>query len=231
MALILDTSVMYAWANLPGKTARHNALSPPEAPFQSLRIDFAHMPPVRNLKYLLTIVYRFSKWAEVHFVQQSGSLRSTENADIVVKFLSREIIQRYGISTVIDSDQRTPFTSKVTQKLCKCPTIDWKFHIPYHPQSSGVVERMNRTLKDRLITTAMMETGKNWIEILPAVLCEICMMPSATTKLSPYKIIIGRPFPTPWVKGNPGIFFHRRLGQDCCSLHPSTNWEIKQCTG
>ncbi len=33
--------------------------------FQCLQIDFSHMPAVGNLKYILTIVDKFSEWPEV----------------------------------------------------------------------------------------------------------------------------------------------------------------------
>ncbi|KAL6471529.1 hypothetical protein MHYP_G00201790 [Metynnis hypsauchen] len=60
---------------------------------------------------------------------------------------------------------------------------------------------MNRTVKERL-TKAMMETGKKWLD-LPAILCEIRMTPSATSKLSPFEVIFGRPFTTTWVRDKP----------------------------
>lgn len=36
--------------------------------------------------------------------------------------------------------------------------------------------------------------------VLPDVLAEIRMTPSST-KMPPFEILMGRPFPTPWVKG------------------------------
>lgn len=50
----------------------------------------------------------------------------------------------------------------------------------------------------------MIETGKNW-DLLPSMLCEIRMMPNLRSKLSTFEIVMGGPFPIPWVKGNPGI--------------------------
>ena len=64
--------------------------------------------------------------------------------------------------------------------------MEWKFHIPYHPQSS----RMNRTLKER-ITKASLDENKSWIDLLPAILAEIRMTPNATTKMSPFEVLMG----------------------------------------
>lgn len=190
--LILDACLVCAKTN-KHKATKHDSLPHPELPFQHLQIDFTHMPPCGNYKYLLVIVDRFSKWPEAF---PCGK----ENAQTVVKVLTKEIIPRFGIPAVIESDNGTPFVSKVTQLLVKELDINWHFHIPYHPQSSAVVERTNKTIKDR-ITKACIDTGRNWVDVLPAVLAEIRMSPSSTTKMSPFEIIMGRPFPTPWVKG------------------------------
>ncbi len=105
----------------------------------------------------------------------------------------------------IESDNGTPFTSKVTKVLAKALCIDWHYNIPYHPQSSGMVERTHRTIKDK-ITKACMETSRKWPDVLPAVLAEMRMTSSSTTKYSSFEILISRPFPTPWVKGRAGVY-------------------------
>ncbi|MGL5118586.1 MAG: integrase catalytic domain-containing protein [Plesiomonas shigelloides] len=194
--LVLDACLTCAQVN-PHKSAKHDALTHPEAPFQHLQIDFTHMPPIGNLKYLLVIVDRFSKWPEAFPCAR-------EDAKTVVKILTKEIVPRWGVPARLESDNGTSFTSKVTQLLAKALSIDWHFNIPYHPQSAAVVERCNRTLKTRL-TKAVLETGRKWVDLLPAVLAEIRMTPSSTTKLSPFEVLMGRPFPTPWVKGRSGI--------------------------
>ncbi|XDV29288.1 hypothetical protein PO909_032425 [Leuciscus waleckii] len=100
--LILDACLVCARTNRH-KAIAHDALPHPELPFQYLQIDFTHMPPCGNNKYLLVIIDRFSKWPEAF---PCGK----ENAKTVVKVLAKEIIPRFGIPTVISSDN--------VQELC-----------------------------------------------------------------------------------------------------------------
>ena len=104
------------------------------------------------------------------------------------------VIPRFGIPLGIDSDNGTPFTSRVTKLLALALGIKWTFHIPYHPQSSGQVERMNRTIKDRLVKVHQ-SRQMNWIEALPLTLLSIRAMPNKTTGLSPHEVLMARPFP------------------------------------
>ena len=65
----------------------------------------------------------------------------------MAQILLTEIIPRFGLPSSLQSDNGLEFTSKVTQQLVQFLQIPWKFHIPYHPQSSGKVGKMNRIIK------------------------------------------------------------------------------------
>ena len=68
----------------------------------------------------------------------------------MAQILLTEIIHRFGLPSSLQSDNGLEFTSNVTQQLVQFLQIPWKFHIPYGPQSSGKVERMNRIIKETL---------------------------------------------------------------------------------
>ncbi|XP_041438390.1 uncharacterized protein LOC121400039 [Xenopus laevis] len=190
-------------ANTLGTHKVHQNLPPPIAPFSHWQVDFTHIPKIGKLQeYLLVFTDHFSRWVEAFPCRH-------EDAKTVVKFLVNDIIPRFGCPQQINSDNGPAFVSKVLQLLISTLQITWKFHIPYHPQSAGVVERMNRTIKDKL-TKATSATWTNWKSFLPAVLAEIRMTPHSVTKLSPFEIVMGRPFPTPWVKG-PLVIQHTDL--------------------
>jgi transposase InsO family protein len=63
----------------------------------------------------------------------------------VARCLLKKIIPQFKIPVSIGSDNGLAFVAEVVQ--FKGLGITWKLHMPYHPQSSGKVECMNRTLK------------------------------------------------------------------------------------
>ena len=63
------------------------------------------------------------------------------------KKLLHEIILRFGLPRSLQSDNETPFTSKVTQGVFKALGITYYLHCAWRPQSSGKVERANQFLK------------------------------------------------------------------------------------
>jgi transposase InsO family protein len=81
-------------------------------------------------------------------------------ANVVAKKILEEIFPRFGIPKVIGSDNGPAFVAQVRQGLATQLGINWKLHCAYRPQSSGQVERMNRTLKETLRKLAL-ETGRN----------------------------------------------------------------------
>ena len=90
------------------------------------------------------------------------------------------------------------------QLVCKAMTIKWKLHAAYRPQSSGVVEKINQTIKVTLAKWVQ-ETGAPWMDMLPLGLMKIRMTITLTPNLgySPYEIMFKRPPPLiREVKGN-----------------------------
>ena len=112
-------------------------------------------------------------------------------AHTVAQILLTEIIPRFGLPSSLQSDNGPEFTSKVPQQLVQFLQILWKFHIPYHPQSSKKVERMNRIIKET-ITKLTLEVYLDWTKLLPIVL-RIWALPRKPLGLSPFEVMYGRP--------------------------------------
>ena len=86
----------------------------------------------------------------------------------------RDLIPRFWFPLSIGSDNGPTFVAELLQLVCKAVNIKWKLHTAYRPQSSGMVEGMNQTIKVTLGKWAQ-ETGATWIDMLPLVLLRIRM--------------------------------------------------------
>ena len=151
-------------------------------------MDFTEVKPAKyGNKYLLVFVDTFSGWVEAYPTKK-------ETSTVVAKKILEEIFPRFGIPKVIGSDNGPAFVAQVSQGLAKILGIDWKLHCAYRPQSSGQVERMNRTIKETL-TKLTTETGINdWIALLPFVLFRVRNTPGQFG-LTPYELLYGGPPP------------------------------------
>ena len=63
---------------------------------------------------------------------------------------------------------------------------------PYHPQTDGLVERFNQTLK-AMLRKAATDEGKDWDKWVPYLLFAYREVPQASTGFSPFELLYGRP--------------------------------------
>ncbi|XP_046290103.2 uncharacterized protein K02A2.6-like [Marmota monax] len=117
-----------------------------------------------------------------------------ETAKVVAKKLLEEIFPRYGVPGTIGSDNGPAFVSQVSQMVANTLGINWKLHCAYRPQSSGQIERMNRTIKETL-TKLTLETGtRDWVQLLPLALYRARNTPGPQG-LTPFEILYSEPPP------------------------------------
>ncbi|NWX29507.1 TF26 protein, partial [Notiomystis cincta] len=155
-------------------------------PFANIQINFTELPKVGRYKYLLVIVDHLT-----YFVEAYPTARATTQT--VTKILLEEIIPRYGSIETIDSDRGPHFTSKVARDTLSSLGARWQYHTPWHPQSSGKVERMNGEIKKQL-TKLMIETKMSWVKCLPLALVNIRTRPQTDIGISPFEMIYGMPY-------------------------------------
>lgn len=89
---------------------------------------------------MLVIIDSFSRWVEA---VPSKDL----SPETVVKFLIREVIPQFGIPSEISSDNGSAFVQEVAKGILQQLRIKQRLGAVYHPQSQGMVEKINGTLK------------------------------------------------------------------------------------
>ncbi len=101
------------------------------------------------------------------------------------------VISRVGIPKEILTDQGTAFMSRTLSELYELLGIKSIRTSVYHPQTDGLVERFNRTLKS-MVRKFVKEDAKNWDKWLEPLLFAVREVPQASTGFSPFELLYGR---------------------------------------
>ena len=102
-----------------------------------------------------------------------------------------DIFARHGIPEQILTDQGKNFTSSLLGELYKLIGTRGVKTSPYHPQTDGLVERFNRTLK-AMLRKVLKGEKRDWDRMLPFVLFAYREVPQATLGFSPFELLYGR---------------------------------------
>ena len=110
-------------------------------------------PSYGNLYILLTVDY-VSKWVEV-----VTYLRN--DANTVVGFAQRKILNRYGAPRTIISDEGSHFANKLFAKLMSKYGVRHAMGLAYHPQSNKQAEVSNKEIKN-ILEKIVNANKKDW---------------------------------------------------------------------
>lgn len=154
-------------------------------PFQKVAIDIVGPLQLSDNKnrYILTLVDMATRWPE------AIALKNITTQDVYEALLT--IFSRMGFPEEILSDNGPQFSSDMYKQVCELLNIKSIHSSIYHPQSNGMVERLNGTLKSMLRKVAC-EEPNNWDRFLPAILFAYREVPNETTTMSPYELLFGR---------------------------------------
>uniref|UniRef100_A0A5S6QZJ1 Integrase catalytic domain-containing protein n=1 Tax=Trichuris muris TaxID=70415 RepID=A0A5S6QZJ1_TRIMR len=109
----------------------------------------------------------------------------------VADFLMKSIVLWHGTPKRLISDQGTAFTAEKMQTTLAQLKTEHGMASAGHPQSNGLVERVNRTLSSILVAYVNSK-HTNWDEFVPYAMFAINTMDQSSTKMSPFELIYGR---------------------------------------
>ena len=147
------------------RTKRAPLISLPtiQEPFKRIAMDIVGPLPRSNSgkRYILVICDYATRYPE------AIPLKSIDAAHIAEQLMT--LFSRVGIPEEILTDQGSNFTSTLLTEIYRMLHVHPIRTTPYHPQTDGLVERFNQTLKRRL-RKATKDEGKDWDKVIPYLL-------------------------------------------------------------
>lgn len=160
-------------------------------PFQRIHLDYCG--PIKGNNFLV-VIDTYTKWLEV----VKTKLITTEKTIQMLK----PILSRFGIPSVIVSDNATSFTSCKFKQFCQSNGIDHVTSPAYHPASNGQAENSVKTFKFGFCK--MIEDPKNinrqTDDILESFLYMNRNAVHSETGRTPFELMFERNPPLRWEK-------------------------------
>uniref|UniRef100_A0A8C5MKZ9 Gypsy retrotransposon integrase-like protein 1 n=1 Tax=Leptobrachium leishanense TaxID=445787 RepID=A0A8C5MKZ9_9ANUR len=133
-------------------------------PFEWVAVDLVGPLAIASSsgkQFILTVVDYATRYSEAVAL---SSIRADKVADALIG-----IFCRVGFPREMLTDQRPQFMSNLMQSLCKKVNVQHFVASPYHPQTIGLCERFNGTLK-QMLRTFVVSQGRDWKKYLPHLL-------------------------------------------------------------
>ncbi|VDI69815.1 Hypothetical predicted protein, partial [Mytilus galloprovincialis] len=170
--------------DLSGKSPLRQSKS--SAPLERINVDIVGPLPVtaNGNEYIIVLGDYYSKWKEAFPVPNHTAMTV---ADKIIT----EFICRFGCPLQLHTDQGKEFESHLFKIMCEKLGVQKTHSTPYRPQSSGLVERYNRTLK-QMLSMFVNEHRNDWDEHIPYLMMAYRSTVHSTTKCTPNSLMLGR---------------------------------------
>ena len=153
-------------------------------PFECVGMDFLEMDKSNGgNRYALVFQDYLTKWPKVYPVKD-------RKAETVAKCLL-DLIWKHGVPNRIIHDRAAEFLSEVLQETTQLMGLEQLSTSGGYPQTDGLVERFNRTLK-QMLSKLVGRKGRDWDELLGSVLLAYRTTPHSVTGEAPFYLVYGR---------------------------------------
>ena len=160
------------------------------APFDLIACDLLSMPESTDgNKYILMIADYFTRFLIAVPVKD-------KTATTIAKAIVYHQVLKYGPPRRILTDNGGEFKNELLDEVCKALKTTKIYTSPFHPQTDGVVERLNQTVLN-MMSVYVDADQRNWDEVLPFITFAHNAAPTVATGISPFKALYGRECPTP----------------------------------
>ena len=130
--------------NIQNPKAEIKSVIIPEIPREVLSIDIATMPwSGLGNRYFLVMVDMHTKFAAVAPLKD-------QTAPQIAQALWQHWFSKFGLPSILISDQGRNVNGNVVRKLCNELRIEKRHSSPYHPQGNSSSERMIGAIKSRV---------------------------------------------------------------------------------
>lgn len=131
-----------------------------------------------------------------HFSRYVWAFPTTTNtAASIVTLVDKLVSSGIQMKTIL-TDCHKNFQSTALKQCLRRHNIKHIFSTPYHPQTNGIVERMNGTLMIKIRTAIQDHPRRKWTTLLPKILEDYNNTPHDVTGYSPAFLFFGKD-PTP----------------------------------
>ena len=176
----------------------------PKEKWQQVIIDFITdlLETSSGVDYIMIVIDKATRIA--HVIPCSKTVTVAETARLYWRYVAK----LHGIPRCIYTDRGTQFTSRLYQELWEIMDTQLRYSTAYHPQTQGMVERMNAVI-GKMLRCIIYEVneGREWDSLLPTIELAINFLPNHSTGYSPFFLNYGfQPtVPAEWIKGNEEI--------------------------
>ncbi|UYV80731.1 hypothetical protein LAZ67_19001552, partial [Cordylochernes scorpioides] len=172
---------------LPRRPAGQLVSMPPlEKPFYKVGVDLLGRFPVSKdgNRWIIVCTDYMTRYAITKAIPDGGAIETA-------KFLVEDVILKHGAPREMITDRGRNFISQVIKEINALCGIVHRFTTAYHPQTNGLTERFNKTLRDML----SMYTGvdqKDWDQVLPYVTFAYNTAKQEATGYTPFFLVHAR---------------------------------------